>query len=132
MKKLYVARLMKATVNYSTSQNSRIHICKMWPYKLKGLVPVCHFQWALLGGCSWPRWYTKGWLVACFSSHTPILPLVTPTTSPTPPHMTHIQVHTQPEIEPLFLIHCYLVHMHNTCLIWVVIFRKYCLSLSVK
>lgn len=30
----------------------------------------------------------------------------------------------------LFLIHCYLVHMHNSCLILVVISRKYCLSLS--
>lgn len=29
-----------------------------------------------------------------------------------------------------FLIHCYLVHMHNSCLILVVISRKYCLSLS--
>lgn len=30
----------------------------------------------------------------------------------------------------LFLIHCYLVHMHNSCLILVVISRKYCVSLS--
>lgn len=45
---------------------------------------------------------------------------------------SHTHVHTQPEIERLFLIHCYLAHMHNSCLILVVIFRKYCLSLSVK
>lgn len=32
----------------------------------------------------------------------------------------------------LFLIHCYLVHMHNSCLILVVISRKYCLSLSQR
>lgn len=67
------------------------------------------------------------WRLECGMSLLPPTSFPLPLSSP-PPHKTH----TQPEIEWLFLIHCYLVHMHNSCLILVVIFRKYCLSLSVK
>lgn len=79
-------------------------------------------------GCTWPNDILK---TALWSVPAPVPPsfLLPPLSPPhPPPHMTH----RQPEMERLFLIHCYLVHMHNSCLILVAIFRKYCLSLSVK
>lgn len=70
----------------------------MWPHnQLQGLAHACHFQWDLLDGCTWPRWYIEHWLVVCSCSHTLILPIASSTTSSHPtPHdtRTHIYTHT--------------------------------------